>query len=526
MYVKSFYFLLIFITSFALQAQPDKYYGGANGEKLDWALFYLNNHYVDTVNSNYLSEVAIKSMMKTLDPWSRYQTAKELEDLTNAYKGYGERAYGFNYFWVGDTLMISYINPGGSADLAGLQVNDRILSVNQLAANLTNYVPLQTQLINEDSLMQLSIYRPQEFTKNFNLKKEMLPIISVDAAYMQSPQTAYVKISRFTEKTVAEFEAGVEPLLEQGLQNMIVDLRGNYGGSVEGTIALSDEFLPAGKIINYSQGFNLERKDYLSTRKYSMKNIALIILIDELSMSAAEMFAGAMQDYDRAIIMGKESYGKGLIQQSYTFNDSSAIRFTVGRYYTPAGRYFDQMVYKNKGFTKLVDSISNEYTIKISVPDSLITNTLSGRKIVSSPKGIVPDIYVDAQPFTTKELMLLRGQNLLHTFVNHYMFGQRNTLVRTYETVKKFEADTIFEATLKEQFMAFIQKEVKEKQFDHRLIPATITSDIITEVKALIASQLWGNTGYYYVLNTTDTMLKRSFCSTMFHKKDFHCNRV
>jgi len=334
-----------------MQAQPKEYYGGTEGEKLDWALYYLQNYYVDSVNSAHLTEVAIRSMVKTLDPWSRYQTAKELEDLKNSYKGYGELAYGFNYFWVDDSLMISYINKGGSADLAGLQVNDRILSINQLAANLGNYAPLKAQLISKDSIMQLAISRPYTFTqKDFILKKEKLPILSVNAAYMENKQTAYVKINHFTDKTAAEFKAAIKPFLQQGLQNVIIDLRGNYGGSVTGTIELSDEFLPAGKIISYSKGTNLERKEYLSTDNYLMKDIALIILIDELSMSAAEMFTGAMQDYDRAIVIGKESYGKGLIQRSYTLNDSSAIRFTIGRYYTPAGRYFDQKVYENNGF--------------------------------------------------------------------------------------------------------------------------------------------------------------------------------
>lgn len=494
-----------------MQAQPEKYYGGTAGEKLDWALHYLQNHYVDSVNSNHLTEVAIRNMMKTLDPWSRYQTAKELEDLKNSYKGYGELAYGFNHFWVGDSLMISYIDQGGPADLAGLQVNDRILSVNEIAANLNNYAPVKINLTSEDEILNLSIHRPYHFTKkDIILKKEKLPIISVDAAYMESPQTAYVKISHFTDKTAAEFKAALKPLLQQGLQNVIIDLRGNYGGSVTGTIELSDEFLPAGKVISYSKGTHLDRKEYLSTDNYLMKDIALIILIDDLSMSASEMFTGAMQDYDRALVIGKESYGKGLIQRSYTLNDSSAIRFTIGRYYTPADRYFDQMVYQNKGFTKLVDSITDEYTINIQVPDNFISTTMSGRKIVSSPKGIVPDIYIDEKPFRTKELMLLRGQYLLKTFANHYMFEHRHELAESYATVQEFEADTHFETHLKELLMTFIQKKVKEKKFDHRLIPETITSDILTDVKATMARQLWGKNGYYYSINKKDALLKRS----------------
>jgi len=513
MYTKLIYFLLLFIMTVSLKAQPEKYYGGIDGEKLDWVMYYIKNNYVDTVDGNYLVEKAIKSMMKELDPWSRYQTAQELEDLKNSYKGYGKEAYGFNYFWIGDSLMVSFVSKGGPADLAGLQANDRIIKVNELSANLNNYAPLKMQLHNEDTILKLAVYRPKEFTKSFTLKKEKLPLLSVDAAYADSNQTAYVKISSFTDNTATEFKEAIEPLLPKGLQNVIIDLRGNYGGAVAGAVALSDEFLPAGKVISYAKGFNLERKDYLSTDNYSMKDIYLTILIDELSMSASEMFAGAMQDYDRAIIIGKESYGKGLIQQSYTLNDSSAIRFTTGRYYTPADRYFDQMVYNNRGFTKLVDSITNEYTININLPDSLIDTTLSGRKIVASPKGIVPDIYLDSKPFKTKELMLLKGQFLLNTFAYHYMFNNRNELLKNYATVKEFESDKIIESSLKQELMQFIQKEVEAKQFDKHLIPPSITQDIIADVKALIATQAWGKSGYYYILNKEDGLLDRSKAS-------------
>ncbi len=510
--IKSFLFLLIVVSSISLKAQPEKYYGGTNGEKLDWALYFLNHHYVDSVNSTHLTEVAIKSMMKTLDPWSRYQTAKEVEDLHNAYSGYSDAAYGFNYFWIGDSLMIVYLNKGGPADIAGLQVNDRIVRVNETPANLTNYASVKMQLHNEDSILQLTINRPNEFTKPFTLKKAKLPLLSVDAAYMDNTKTAYVKISSFNDKTGTEFINAVKPLLQQGMQNIMIDLRGNYGGSVTGAIALCDEFLPAGKVISYSKGINLDRYDYLSTDNYLMKDISLTILIDELSMSASEMFAGAMQDYDRALIIGKESYGKGLIQRSYYFNDSSAVRFTVGKYYTPTGRYFDQMAYENKGFTKLIwnESIEEEYTINMQVPDSLMHTTLSKRKIVASPKGIVPDIYIDAKAANTKELMLLKGQHLLSTFAYHYMFNNRQPLSKKYSSVESFEADNTLEATLKQQLWEFIQQEVKEKQFDFRLVPASITDDIITETKAFIANQLWGNAAYYYMMNTRDPLIHRS----------------
>lgn len=510
MYTKLICFLLFLTSNFLMKAQTEKYYGGTDGEKLDWVMYFLKNNYVDTVDSPYLVEKAIKSMMKELDPWSRYQTAQELEDLKNSYKGYGKEAYGFNYFWVGDSLMVTFVSKGGPADLAGLQANDRIIKINDLNANLKNYAPIKIQLHNEDTVLQLSINRPHVFTKPFTLTKAKLPILSVDAAYADSDETAYVKINSFTDNTAIEFKAAIEPLLAKGLQNVIIDLRGNYGGAVTGAIALSDEFLPAGKVISYAKGFNLDRIDYLSTDNYSMKEVSLIILMDELSMSASEMFAGAMQDYDRAIIVGKESYGKGLIQNSFTLNDSSAIRFTTGRYYTPAGRYFDQMVHNNNGFTKLVDSITNEYTIHINLPDSLIDTTLSGRKIVASPKGIVPDIYVDKKPFKTKELILLKGQFLLNTFAFHYMFKNRNELLKNYPTVNKFEADKQIEETLKQELMQFIRKEVEVKQFDKHLIPASITQDIISDVKALIATQAWGNSGYYYIQNKEDALFDRS----------------
>jgi len=515
--MKYFVIILFLIMANSTQAQPATYYGGDDGEKLDWVLHYLKNYYVNDVDGKYLVEQAIKSMMKELDPWSKYQTAEELEALQNSYKGFGKAAYGFNYYWVKDRFMITYVHPGGPADNAEIKVNDRIIAVNEITVNLDNYTKIQGEIHNEDTVIQLNIERPDASTKNISLTKAMLPVISVQAVYAINAQTAYAKISRFNDNTIDEFEQGMKPLIKKGVENIIIDLRGNYGGSVEGAIELSDAFLPKDKLITYAQGFNMERKDYLTAKPHTMKGVRLVIIVDENTMSAAEMFALAMQDYDRALIVGLESYGKGLIQNSHTLNDSSAVRFTTGKYYSPTGRHVDQLADKNNDW--LDSLVQNSYTIDATFNEDVLHKTIGGRKIAVSNTGVVPDIFFKMVNTQSRQLMLLNGKHLLHDFAYKYVFDEQLNLVKKYNNVKVFDADAAFKKKLKQQLLPFIQQEVATRQLDVNIVPKTITDDMLMQVQAVIASLTWSNDAYYYLYHQNDLTIQR--CATAFEDGSF-----
>jgi len=350
-----------------------------------------------------------------------------------------------------------------------LNVNDRILKVNNQPVTANTYESIE-QLIHNETIneIEIDIQKPDKQQQHLIIVKALVPLKSVEAAYMENETNGYVKLSSFTKNTLTEFNTSIKPMMENGLQNLVIDLRGNYGGIVNAAIDLADQFTSKDKLISFSKGYNLERKEYHSNETHLMKNINLTILIDGQTMSAAEMFAAAMQDWDRALIIGKESYGKGLIQQSYKLEDSSAVRMTIGRYYTPAGRYLDRLKHED---------------------DNLSPYTKENQK--------------------SKEHLMLNGQNILYKFACNFMFNNRLNLQNEYDTPSEFLNDAKFEGRLKATLISFIKAEIARLKFSEEFIPQKISPAIIADVKAWMAGQLWDNSAYYLIVNKNENICEK-----------------
>jgi len=507
--------------SFHAGAQVD-YYGGEEGKKLDYVLYYLTQHYVDSTDNEYLTDVAIRSIMSELDPYSVYQTAEELEEMQKADEGYSPEAFGFAYYTLGETSFVTYLNKGGPAELAGMKKSDRIVRVNGVDVTGLNYTKIASFIEdqkNEDLIF--SLVNTHGVERNLTIKKALIPLRSVEAGFLQNKFTGYIKIGRFTVNTVKEFKEAVDPMVAYGMSNLVIDLRGNYGGVIDSAVELADLFLLGDKVISYTQGFNLERKDYLSTQVQPYKGINLCVLIDENTMSSAELFTSALQDYDRALVIGRESYGKGLIQQAYSLDDGSAVRMTIGKYFTPTGRYLQ----RSKEDGKIIETFLQEDEIVFSkdqnVPDYMRFKTANGRDVVASSGGIIPDIYVnDLIPFS-QSYTDLNNEGILYAFANSYLLTSGNELRNSYIDPVTFKEDTVFDKQLESLLGNYVVSEIQRRSLSNNLIPRVIEKDIVVQVKSWIAGHLFEEDAYYFVNMKNDMVFNKaieSFTNGTFRK--------
>ena len=488
-----------------------EYYGGIEGKKMDWVLYYLNEYYADSTDNARLTDIAIHSIMAELDPFSIYQTAEELEEMKKADEGYSPESYGFSYYTIGDTTIVVYLNDDGPAEKAGLRKSDRILMVNGFDVSGANYTKIEEFIADQSAEdIVMLVKHPREKERTLTIKKDLVPLKSLDAAFMQNKFTGYVKIGRFTTKTIEEFSTAVDPMIGMGMANLVIDLRGNYGGVMDAAVNLADLFLLENKIISYKEGFNLERFEFLATEKQPYRGINLVLLIDENTQSAAELFTSALQDWDRALIIGRESYGKGLIQQAYSLEDGSAIRLTIGKYFTPAGRYLQRSKEDGKIIETFLEEDQIAFSTEQSVPDYMRFESSNGRGIVASSGGIIPDIYVNDLIQYTDSYINLNNEGILYAFTNSYLLTSKVELQNTYQDPVSFKEDANFDKQLETLLGNYIVSEINRRGLDQSLIPRVVEKDIVLQVKSWIAGHLFEQDAYYYVSMKDDLAFNRA----------------
>src|SRR3954471_4115693 len=369
--------------------------------KIDEILHYINEQYVDTVNNKQLVEKTITTMLQNLDPHSSYLTAEDAKSNNEPLQGNFE-GIGIEFNIVEDTIRVLSAIPGGPSELVGIQAGDKIVEVEGkkvAGIKITNKDVLAKLKGPGETKVKVGILRRgKSAIQNFTITRGTIPIYSVDVSYMLTPKIGYIKISRFATDTYNEYLKAFDKLQKMGMQQLVIDLRGNGGGYLNTAVSLADEFLPKGKEIVYTIGKARPRTDYKATEKGHFENGKLVILIDDGSASASEILAGAMQDNDRATIIGRRSFGKGLVQEQSEFSDGSAMRLTIARYYTPTGRciqktysngledyYKEEYSRYNSGELENVDSIKINDSLKYTTP---------GGKIVYGGGGIIPDVFV------------------------------------------------------------------------------------------------------------------------------------
>ena len=498
--------------------------------KLQLAEFAISNLYVDTVNENKLVESAIIEMLAQLDPHSTYSDAEEVKKMNEPLQGNFE-GIGVQFQMIEETLLIVQPVSNGPSEKVGILAGDRIIAVNDTAIA---GVKMSTEEIMgrlrgpKDSKVNLTIIRRGvKEPLLFNVKRDKIPILSLDAAYMIQPKTGYIRINRFGATTAEEFLKALKELQKKGMKDLILDLQGNGGGYLNAAIDLANEFLGQKELIVYTEGRSAQRSEFFAKGNGSFRNGRLVVLVDEYSASASEIVTGAIQDWDRGVVVGRRSFGKGLVQRPIDLPDGSMIRLTIARYYTPAGRCiqkpYDSNINEKPGKGKSSESSIDKYNQdlidrynhvemvsadSIHFPDSLKCQTKKLGRTVYGGGGIMPDYFVpvDTTLYTDYHRNLVAKGVVIKTTMN-FIENNRKALLDKYKTFEKFNEK--FE--IDDQILNFLREaadkekiEFNEEQYN-KALPL-----IKAQLKALIARDLWDMNEYFQVMNATNKSVERA----------------
>jgi len=475
-------------------------------EKLNALIFHLQRSYVEEVDTEELVESAILSMLEDLDPHSMYIPADELQAMNEPLEGNFE-GIGIQFNIMRDTILVVSPISGGPSEKLGIMTGDRIVEIeNEVVAGvgIKNSDVMKLLKGPKDTKVTVGILRRgNKEVIPYEITRDKIPIYSVDAHYMATPEIGYIKVNRFAATTMDEFRAALTSLREQGMEDLVLDLQGNGGGLLTAATEMADEFLDDNKLIVYTEGRAYPKRETLARKKGQFETGRLVILIDEGSASASEIVSGAVQDWDRGLIVGRRSFGKGLVQRPITLPDGSVVRLTVQKYYTPSGRSIQKPytkgleAYKKEKYERFY---SGELTSSdsIQLPDSLKYFTNRNRMVFGGG-GIMPDVFVplDTTAFTDLNTKLIR-KGVFNQFALDYTEKNRKSLEKEFRTVNEFIAGFESDDELMEKFWAFADKEGVSFDEEQYLKSEFL---ITNRLKALIARNLWDTSAYYQVFN-------------------------
>jgi carboxyl-terminal processing protease len=481
----------------------------SRNDKLNSILNIIESSYVDSVNRNDLVETAIPSILRKLDPHSVYIPAKDLARANEPLQGNFE-GIGISFSLLTDTILVISTIPGGPSEKLGLLPGDKILYVNDslvAGRHISDEKVMGMLKGPRGTVVKIKILRyGQKELLPFEITREKIPIYSVDVDYMVNDRTGYIRINNFAMTTFDEFMKSLRELKNLGMTSLILDLRGNSGGIMEAAVQIADQFLKEGQLIVYTKGRTQPRNEARATGKGEFETGDLVVLIDEWSASASEILAGAIQDNDRGTIIGRRSFGKGLVQEPIPFADGSGMRLTIARYYTPTGRSIQKPY--SEGFEKYYDDLNTRYVHgEFEVSDSIhfsdsLKFTTPGGKTVYGGGGIMPDKFV---PVDTSGVSpyFLKVRSLIYRFALKYTENNR-------EVLKKF--------TEKGEFEKFLDKQTLLDKFVQYAASNGIKKDpaglkisekiIHIQIKAYIARNVLDNKGFYPIWEEIDTTLK------------------
>jgi carboxyl-terminal processing protease len=484
--------------------------------KIGRTLGLIDAFYVDTVNLNSLTEKAIIEMLHTLDPHSSYISAKDVKDMNEPLNGNFE-GIGIQFNLLRDTIIVIEPISGGPSEKVGLRAGDRIVTIdNEKVAgiNITTSGVRKRLMGMKGTRVEIGVFRRGEKELlDFTIIRDKIPINSLDASYMLNNETGYIKLNKFAATTDKEFMSAVSQLQKENMKNLIIDLRSNGGGYMLAATALAEKFFPDKKLIVYLSGRKTPRQDYNSSGMGILSAARVAILTDEGSASASEILAGALQDWDRGIIVGRRTFGKGLVQNGYYLPDGSMVRLTIARYYTPTGRLI-QSPY-NEGYDKYLENYYSRYTTgelmnadSIRFPDSLRFTTLQNKRTVYGGGGIMPDIFVPADTsYYTDYYRNLVRRGLLNSFALEYSDRNRDKLSEEYKTFEDFRKNFSFKP---DEIASFIRKAeesgVKYNDDQYRIS----RDEIVNLLKGLVATNRWQTTAYYRIINENDIVIEKA----------------
>lgn len=486
----------------------NNYHGWDSRAKLDTILELIDENYVDDIDTDSILEASFSGIMSHLDPHSVYIPASDLQSVNEELEG-SFSGIGISFNMLGDTINVLEVISGGPSEKAGILPGDRIVTINDslVAGQKWSNSKVMSNLRGpKGSIVHLGIKRPTaKKLLPYDVKRDDIPVTSIDASYFIDNGIGYIKINRFGATTYSEFLTSMVTLMADGAEKFIIDLRGNGGGFMDHAVLMANEFLPSGSPIVAIKGKNRSRDNAtMSDGSGSFKDKEIVVLIDEISASASEIFAGAMQDNDRGLIVGRRSFGKGLVQNQLELPDSSALRLTIARYYTPSGRciqktYAPGVDYERELLNRFehgelysADSIKQDKSLEFT--------TLHGRKVYGGG-GITPDIFVpnDSSGITSYYINVINA-GLIQKFTFDYTDTNRATLSKSkngHELLALLPDDD----TLLQNFVNYAQRNGVAPRWYYINLSRDM---LVNSLKAMIARNIHGVQGYYEVFNDTD----------------------
>ena len=471
----------------------------------------IQDKYVDTVHADSLDDDAIQGILRHLDPHSYYIPAVDQVEMNEDLEG-NFQGIGVEFQILSDTVNITNVLAGGPSEKAGLLVGDKILRVNDslVAGNGITVERIKKLLRGPGaSLVNVTLFRSHSL-KPITIQRGMIPLPALDASYMVDRETGYIRINKFSRTTFEEFMIALEELEKKGMKKLVLDIRGNGGGIVDEAVNMADEFLGEDHLIVYTEGRKSPRKEYHAQRPGSFESGKLILLVDEGTASASEILAGALQDWDRATIVGRRTFGKGLVQQPFELNDGSELRLTIARYYTPLGRSIQKPYNKGRDAynEEVIDRYHNGEVVHgdtSSTHAGPVYRTPAGR-LVYGGGGITPDVFV---AFDTTLIPIQLRSLYLTGSLNNFIYKY---YIRHQEELRKFRTPEAFYTGFnkKEEFWNELRTYVARDSINLNGLAVTDRNQVETRAKALLARLIWRTQGYYYILNQTDPVLKKA----------------
>ena len=510
---------MLLMTTISAMAQMKLNFGDDSPlRKLQIAELAISNLYVDNVDEGKLVEDAIRGMLEKLDPHSSYSTPKEVKALNEPLSGSFE-GIGVQFNMVEDTLLVIQPVTGGPSEKVGIVAGDRIVSVNDTAI-------AGVKMSKEDIMRRLRgpkgtkvmlgiVRRGIKDTLSFKVVRDKIPVKSIDAVYMIRPEVGYVRIGNFGATTHDEFCEALEKLSKQGMRNLILDLQGNGGGYLQAAVNIANEFLQKGDLIVYTEGRRMQRNEYKAKGNGKFLDGKIVVLIDEYSASAAEIVTGAIQDQDRGMVVGRRSFGKGLVQRPIDLPDGSMIRLTVSHYYTPAGRCIQKPYTKGDSKDYAMDVMNRlkhgelMSADSIHFADSLKCYTLREHRPVYGGGGIMPDYFVPLDTLAyTKFHRELSAKSYIINANLKYVDANRKALRKRWTSFDEFRRNFVFP---KEEIDKMIADAAKDKVLpkDNAELEKTLPK-LSMQLKALVARDLWDMSEYFAIINEESEIVRKA----------------
>lgn len=483
------------------------------------AYTYIKRMYVDTVDTEKISEAAINGMIKHLDPHTTFIPAEDVEradqSINGSFVGVGIR---FNI--LRDTLLVVNTIPGGPSEKVGVRAGDKIIEVDGeviAGTGLTNSGVRKRLLGEKGSKVKIIVLRGKGRNIEYMITRDNIPLNSVVSKYMVDDKVGYIKLTSFSRTTEKEVVTAIKELKKKGMKDLILDLEGNGGGLLSAAKSVADEFLTDNKLIVFSKGRTQPRMDLVADTKGHFEKGRVVVLIDENTASASEIVSGALQDWDRGLIIGRRSFGKGLVERPIMLSDGSELRLTIARYYTPSGRwiqkpYGDLEAYQND-YLHRFEHGELFHRDSIQLPDSLQYKTLIKKRTVYGGGGIMPDIFVplDTMEYSEYYKKLSRSGSI-NSFCLDYADKNRDELIKKYKDIEGFKTNFKLDKELMDEFFKYaadVDSSLTFVQADYELSEELMKY----RIKAMIAENLWGFGAFYEIFNVKNEVFMKAYNS-------------